>query len=42
MAAGGRQEAVRSGPAKTAAAKEWWPDWPAQYAYQHVVPPCPV
>ena len=42
VAAGGRQEVVRSGPTRTAAAEEWWPDWPAQYAYQHVVPPYPV
>ena len=41
-AAGGRQEVGRFGPARTAAAEEWWPDWPAQYAYQHVVPPYPV
>ena len=42
VVAGGRQEAVRSGLAKTAAVEEWWPDWPTQYAYQHVVPPYPV
>ena len=30
VAADGRQEAVRSGPVKTAAAKEWWLDCPAQ------------
>ena len=39
VAAGGRREAVRSGPTRTAAADKWWPYWPAQYAYQHVVPP---
>ena len=33
VAAGGRQEAVRSGLARTAAAQEWWLDWLAQYAY---------
>ena len=42
VAAGGRREAVRSGPARTTAAEEWWPGWPAQYAYQHVGPPYPV
>ena len=42
MAAGGRREAVRSGPARIVAAEEWWPDWPTQYAYQHVGPPYPV
>ena len=40
--AGGRPGAVRSGPAKTAAAEELWPDWPGQSAYQHVEPPYPV
>ena len=42
VAAGKRLEAVRSGPARSAAAEEKWPDWPAQYAYQHGGPPCPV
>ena len=42
VAAGGRSEAVRSRPIRTDAADKWWPDWPAQYAYQHVVPPYPV
>ena len=42
VAAGERREAVRSGPARTAAAEEWWPDWPEQYAYQHGGPPYPV
>ena len=42
VAAGGRREAVRFGPTRTVAAEEWWPDWPAQYAYQHVGPPYPV
>ena len=32
VAVGGRREVVRSRPARTAAAEEWWPDWPAQYA----------
>ena len=42
MAAGGRLEAGQFGPARTAATEEWWPDWPAQYAYQHGGPPYPV
>ena len=42
VAAGDKQEVVQSGPARTTAAEEWWPDWPASYAYQHEVPPYPV
>ena len=42
VAAGERREAVRHGPTRIAAAEEWWPDWPAQYAYQHRGPPHPV
>ena len=29
VAAGGRREAVQSGLARTDAAEEWLPDWPA-------------
>ena len=42
VVAGERREAVRSGPARTASTEEWWPDWPAQYVYQHGGPPYPV
>ena len=38
VVAGERREAVRSRPARTAAAEEWT----AQYAYQHGGPPYPV
>ena len=39
---GGRPGAVRSGPARPAAAEELWPDWPVQSACQHREPPYPV
>ena len=42
VAAGGKREAMKSGPARTAVAEEWWPGWPTQYVHQLEAPPYPV